>query len=526
MGDFKTITINEVQKHNKEDDIWIIVEGKVFDVTKFLELHPGGKTILLKVAGTDATKQFNTFHSKKVLEKYIPKLCIGQVETKGTEKQDKANHLSENAFGDMVPFGDPSWYQDWNSPYYNESHRKLRKAVREFVDREIMPNVHEWAEANSVPKEVLTRCSKLGIASAFCGKTVVQRHQKEPVMGIVEPKDFDAFHSFIVLDEFSRCGSGGLTWALNGGMAIGLPPVVYFGSKELQDKIVQPCLRGEKFMSLAVTEPYAGSDVANLQCSAKRTPDGKHYIVNGEKKWITNGTFADYFTVAVRTSDKPGMEGISLLLLERNMPGLDTRQMKCTGVWGSGTAFVNFNNVKVPVENLIGEENKGFRYIMFNFNNERLGLVYQANRFARVCYEEAFKYAHQRKTFGKRLVDHAVIRNKLAHMARNIEATHHWIEATIHQFDTFSPKKQATDLAGPIALLKAQATQTFALCATEATQIFGGLAYTRGGRAEKVERLYRDVRAMTIPGGSEEIMLDLGIRQSMKLAQLNKANLL
>lgn len=132
----------------------------------------------------------------------------------------------------------------------------------------------------------------------------------------------------------SRCGAGGITWGLLGGLGIGLPPILKFGNKFLKDKVAKDCLAGKKFICLAITEPYAGSDVANLKCEAKKTPCGKYYIVNGEKKWITNGVFADYFTVAVRTGG-PGAGGISLLLVERTMPGVTTRQMNCSGVWCS-----------------------------------------------------------------------------------------------------------------------------------------------------------------------------------------------
>jgi len=238
-----------------------------------------------------------------------------------------------------------------------------------------------------------------------------------------------------------------------------------------------------------------------------------------KKKWITNGVFADFFTVAVRTGGS-GMGGISLLLIERTMPGITTKLMQCSGVWPSGTTYVTFEDVKVPVENLIGKENEGFKYIMSNFNHERWGIVVQATRMARVCLEEAIKYAHKRKTFGQRLIDHPVIRNKIAHMSRNVEATQAWLETVTYQMVKMPYKEQAEKLGGSIALLKAQSTQTFELCAREASQIFGGLAYTRGGQGEKVERLYREVRAYAIPGGSEEIMLDFGVRQSMKRAKL------
>jgi len=236
-----------------------------------------------------------------------------------------------------------------------------------------------------------------------------------------------------------------------------------------------------------------------------------------KKKWITNGVFADFFTVAVRTGGA-GLRGVSLLLLEKTMPGVTCRQMKCSGVWPSGTTYITFEDVKVPVENLIGEENAGFKYIMYNFNHERFQIIAQASRLARVCLEEAIKYSIKRKTFGKRMIEHGVIRNKLAHMARHVECTHAMLEMVTYQLCTMPHDVARRKLGGPIALLKAQSTQTFELCAREAAQIFGGLAYTRGGQGEKVERLYREVRAYAIPGGSEEIMLDLAVNMALKEA--------
>ncbi len=281
----------------------------------------------------------------------------------------------------------------------------------------------------------------------------------------------------------------------------------------------------------------AGSDVANLTCEAKLTEDGKHYIVNGEKKWITNGIWCDYFTTAVRTGG-PGTNGVSVLLIERDFGGVSTRRMDCQGVWSSGTTYVTFEDVKVPVENIIGKENQGFKgtaspsfnpprslaqhltirpVIMTNFNHERIGIIIQCLRFSRVCFEESVKYANKRRTFGKRLMEHPVIRLKLAHMARQIEASYSWLESLVFQCQRMHETEAMLKLGGAIAALKAQATVTFEFCAREASQIFGGLSYSRGGQGAKVERLYRDVRAYAIPGGSEEIMLDLSIRQAMRV---------
>lgn len=179
-------------------------------------------------------------------------------------------------------------------------------------------------------------------------------------------------------DECARTASSGAGLGWFGGLSIGLAPILHFGTEELKQKVAVPCLRGEKIICLCITEPAAGSDVAGLTCEAKKSPCGKYYVLNGEKKWITNGIYSDFFTVAVRTGGS-GAGGISLLLVERG-PGVKTTRMKCTGVWASGTTYVTFEDVKVPVENLIGKENEGFKIIMYNFNHERLTVIIQANR--------------------------------------------------------------------------------------------------------------------------------------------------
>ena len=237
-------------------------------------------------------------------------------------------------------------------------------------------------------------------------------------------------------------------------------------------------------MSLAVSEPYAGSDVANLRTTA--VLQGDHFVVNGEKKWITGGCKADFFTVAVRTGG-PGFNGVSLLLIESNRKGVSTRRMKTQGWWSSTTAYITFDEVRVPVGNLIGEQNKGFKYIMQNFNHERFVLGAQANRFARVCLEEAIKWARQRKTFNKHHIEHQVIRHKIAEMARRIESTHAWIEQLAYQYQTGSSDSKS--LGSAIALMKVHATKNFEFCAREASQILGGSSYVRGQGADDREAL-------------------------------------
>jgi len=537
----KSFSQSEVSSHSKSDSLWVVVDEDVYDLTKFQDEHPGGKKILQRVAGKDASKQFWKYHNEGILKKYKAQLHIGSLDTKkqaapptppatpppAEKKKEKVQSQAVvsvqseepaepmDPYGDLIPFADPAWYQNQHSPYFNESHAALRAEIREWVDAKIEPYVTEWDEAKKVPDSIYKEAGERGYLAGLLGMHY-PTHLTDRRVASVPPEKWNLFHEMLLTDEISRAGSGGLVWNLLGGYGIGCPPVVKFGKKALVERIIPGILSGDKRICLAITEPDAGSDVANLTCEAKLSEDGKHYIVNGEKKWITNGIWCDYFTTAVRTGG-PGMNGVSVLLIERDFGGVTTRKMDCQGVWSSGTTYVTFEDVKVPVENLIGKENQGFKVVMTNFNHERIGIIIQCVRFSRVCYEESMKYAHKRRTFGKKLIDHPVIRLKLAHMARQIEATYNWLENVIYQCNMMTETEAMLKLGGAIAGLKAQSTTTFEFCAREASQIFGGLSYSRGGQGAKVERLYRDVRAYAIPGGSEEIMLDLSIRQSLRV---------
>lgn len=423
--------------------------------------------------------------------------------------------MNTEVFGEGNPFSDPAWYQAQNSPYYSDSHKQLRAELRQYVDEKLMPHIHDWDESGVIPKEIYLEAGAKGVLALCMGRPWPEKYYGKCPWNI-EP---DYFHELVMYDELSRTGSGGFLWGVAGGTTIGLPPIYHHATEEVRQRVVPGCLRGEKVCCLCITEPTAGSDVANIKSSAKL--EGDHYVLNGEKKWITNGIFADFFTVACRTGG-PGMNGISLLLVEKTMPGVTTRKMKCSGVWSSGTTYITFDDVKVPKGNLLGKENKGFQYIMSNFNHERFGICAMTNRFSRVCLEESLKFANKRKTFGKTLIQHPVIRWKIAEMARHVEATHAWLEQTTHQMNTMGKLEATLKLGGQTALLKVQCTKVFEYCARESAQIFGGLAYTRGGQGEKVERLNREVRAMAVPGGSEEIMMDLGVKQTSKLAEMAK----
>ncbi|KPV75396.1 uncharacterized protein RHOBADRAFT_43902 [Rhodotorula graminis WP1] len=543
----QTYTLEQVAQHASADSAWVVVEGGVYDVTSFLDDHPGGKKILLKHTGKDATEQFHKMHPRKVLEKVAVQFLIGKVgdatgsgdNTVGAienkvkkdtpevvEQEQEQDDADSTYFGDLVPFGDPFWYQDWKSPYYNDSHRKLRAAMRRFTDEHLTPFAAEWDQAREIPPEAYKKIADYGILAAIAAGATgwpTEYAQGIPVPGGVDAADWDGFHNLIVIDEMCRCASGGILYGVLGGFGISIGPLRHFGSDELKQRILPSLLKGEKRSCLAITEPEGGSDVANIVTTAKKSDDGQYYLVEGAKKWITNGVWCDYFVTAVRTGGK-GMGGISLMVVERG-EGLTTRKMDCQGVLASGTTYVTYDDVRVPVGNVLGKENKGFQIIMSSFNAERAGIAIQATRFARVCLEESIKHACRRETFGKPLIEHPVIRAKLASMAQRVEVTHAWLETVVYQSTQYDQDTLTLRGGGTMALLKAQATETFEYCVREAMQIFGGAAYTRSGVGEKIERLYRDAKAYTIPGGSFEIMQDLGIRQSVKVAQIMGAKL-
>ena len=376
------------------------------------------------------------------------------------------------------------------NPDLSEEHHTWRDQLRRFIDREITPYVDDWDEQGFLPDELWGKAAQFGL------------------LGLGYPEQYggteagiDQHHVNIVGEELARTSLGGLPSTLL-SHGIGLPPVLAFGSEDLKAELVPPILAGGKRISLGITEPSGGSDVANLQTTARR--DGDYYIVNGSKTFISGGMGADWITTGVRTGGQGG-SGVSVLVIPADLPGVSRTPLdKKQGWWCSDTATIYFDNVKVPVGNLLSEEGHGFLVIANNFNGERIAMAVMMEASARVCLEEAVDWARERTTFGKRLADHQVIRHKIAEMKQRINACQTYIQHCTRQM------LAGTADFGDIALLKIQCSQTMEFCAREAMQILGGIGYMRGNR---VERIYREVRVNAIGGGSEEIMRDLATRQ-------------
>ena len=379
-----------------------------------------------------------------------------------------------------------------NDLFYNESHDAWRQELRKFVSKEIVPFVEEWEEAGEFSRELYKKAGEFGLLGMG---------YPEKYGGTSE--GIDIFHGIVTSEELAQ-GCGGVAASLL-SLNISLPLIMALGTEEQKQKYIPPVIAGDKIACLGVTEPSGGSDVAGIKTKAVR--DGDHFVINGSKMFITSGMRADYYVIACRTGG-PGTSGISAIIVEKGTPGFTQTPLKKMGWLSSDTAALYFDDVRVPVENLIGGENSGWMGIMSNFSQERLGLAAGMNAYSQICIDEAVAWAKDRKTFGKPLIENQVIKHKLAEMSRKVNATKAYME--LLTWKVMNGEQPIADLA----LLKVQASKTMEYCAREAMQILGGAGYLKANSGPgKVERIYREVRVNAIGGGSEEIMLDLASRQ-------------
>ncbi|OGE54957.1 hypothetical protein PENARI_c005G07621 [Penicillium arizonense] len=409
-------------------------------------------------------------------------------------------------FGSYTPFAEPAWYNALASPYYNDSHRALRNYVRDYIEKNVEPYAEQWEEDGNVPKEDSVKFIRAGLAFQDLPP---EYRNGVPLPCSIPYHEWDIFHFIVLKAEMAKI-YGGVPTGLSGSSAIGAPPIVHFGTETQKEKWLPGILTGEVSFCLAATEPTGGSDLANLKTTAVKDSTGKWYIVNGHKKWITGAAQATHMTTAVRTGGS-GPGGVSVLVIETNSPGISMRKIKNSGSNASNSQWVTLEDVRVPVKNLIGQENHGFQTLMTNFNRERLIISVNANSLARICLKDAYEYAKDRHTFGRPLMSHQIIRAKLATIARYLEAHWAWIEQLAYHVKVNNGAMD--DLSARIALAKVQGGRLLELANREAQQIFGGAGYQRSGIGARVEQISRDLRMLVVGGGSEEILTDLAIRQ-------------
>ena len=376
------------------------------------------------------------------------------------------------------------------NPFETEERKAFRESLAKLVAKDVTPFADDWDEAGEIPWEIHEKFGEMGVFG----------------LGVDEAYGGlgfdDMFMRAAYAEELGKCGANGVYAALV-GRVISIGPFQELASEEVKQEVLPDVVAGRKSSSLAITEPSGGSDVARLTTTAKK--DGNHYVLNGSKTFITTGMDSEYFVVGARTGGD-GIKGISLFFVRHDDPGFSRVPLeRKMGWWCSNQATLFFDDCRIPADRMLGEENKGFISIMHNFNPERISLSATALGIAKLCLQESIDWAQERQTFGQPLMQHQVIRHKIAEMSARIDACDAYLNQVCWMTNENKP-----GVAGDIAKLKFHTTKMLEYVTSEAMQILGGAGYLRGN---VVERAYREVKVLAIGGGSEEIMRDLAVRQ-------------
>jgi acyl-CoA dehydrogenase len=382
---------------------------------------------------------------------------------------------------------------------FNDQHEMFRRAVRAFVEKEVEPHVEEWEQAGQIPKSIWPRMGELG----FLG---VEYDEKYGGAGA------DIQTTMVLCEEMARSRSGSLAMALGVHTDMASPHLYWTGSEALKEKYLPEICRGRALCCIAVTEAGGGSDVAAIKTRAVR--DGGHYVLNGAKMFITNGALADLYFVAARIEQgsrdqrddrQKRHSGISMFLVERDTPGLTvSRKLDKMGMRASDTAELAFQEMRVPVENLLGREGVGFYEVMRVFQRERLVAALHAVAGCARALEDTIAYVQERHAFDGPLSEKQVIRHKLADLATLIEAGRWLTYAACLKFAA------GEDVVKEISMAKLFTADMAQKVAYDCVQLHGGYGYMR---EYPVERFFRDVRLMTIGGGTSEIMKEIIAKQ-------------
>lgn len=369
--------------------------------------------------------------------------------------------------------------------YFNEDHEMFRQTVRDFVQKEVAPFINKWEEEEKIPREIFLRMGELGL------------------LGINFPEEYggtnnDFWHTVVYLEELANNTCAGYAGAVSVHQFMATNHILLAGSPELKEKYLRPSIEGKWVGSIAISEPGAGSDVAALRCTAKR--EGDYYIINGNKTFITNGVYGNFVTVACKTDPAAGLAGVSLIVVDQGTPGFTTNKLKKMGWKSSDTGELFFDNVKVPVSNLVGKEGQGFFYIMESFQLERLVAAIMGVAGCERGIDYTLKYMHERSVFGKPIEKYQVLRHKMADIITEVEITKRFV---YYCCDLFS---RGIFAVKECSMAKMKATELGKRVADECLQMFGGYGYMS---EYPIERGYRDARVGTIVGGTTEIMKEI-----------------
>lgn len=380
----------------------------------------------------------------------------------------------------------------------SSEHQRFRETLRAFIQKEVLPYVDLWEEQQQIDRSIWKKMGDMGYLGL---------NYPEAYGGL----ELDFYYSMIFCEEMSYCFSGGFTISALVIQYMSAPYLLKFASEDLKQRYLKPVISGDMVSAVAITEPGAGSDVQSIRTTAMRGDD--HYIINGSKTFITNGFYGDYFITAVKTDPGKRSKGISLILIDRHAPGVRACKINKMGWHASDTAELAFDNVRVPVSNLIGEEGAGFAYLMDGLQLERLTAAINSIATAESTLQYTMEYINTREAFGKKLQEFQVIRHRIAQMVADIKTTRAFVN---HCCDLQNSGRYAVE---ECSIAKLQANELAISVVHQCLQLFGGYGFTED---YKIARLYRDVRAGTIIGGTSEIMLEIIAKMVIDGVSYNK----
>ena len=382
------------------------------------------------------------------------------------------------------------------SLYFTDDHELFRQSVRQFIQKEVVLHTEAWETARRIPLSAFQRMGELG----FLGLPYSEEYGGS---------NADFWFSVVFLEELARCGMGGFATAVSVHQFMAINHIAKAGSPALKEQYLVPAIAGQKVAALAISEPDAGSDVSAIRTSARRETNPEtgqeEYVINGAKTFISNGTYGDFVTLTVKTngpSSRPdaGANGISLIVVDLDSPGITRTKLNKMGWHSSDTAEIRFDEVRVPVANLIGRENMGFYYLMESLQLERLVAAVMAVSGAEMAIEWTLQYLQEREAFGKKIGKFQAVRHKIADVATEVEMAKQFVYHTCWLFT------QGEVVVKECSMAKLYTSEMQKRVVDTCLQFFGGYGFMED---YPICRAYRDARAGTIAGGSSEILREI-----------------
>lgn len=371
------------------------------------------------------------------------------------------------------------------SYYFSEEHHLFRQSLRDFMKAEVLPYIDEWEEQRELPRSIYRKFGEMG----YLGLDLPEKYGGT---------DTDVWFSVILHEEMAKVNSGGFAASIGAHFFLAMTHIHGEGNAAQKEKYLVPGIKGELIGCMAVTEPFGGSDVQAIRTTAIR--DGDEFVINGSKTFITNGVLSDYIVAAVKTSPDAGSKGISMMIIERDRPGVSATKLKKLGWHASDTGEIAFDDVRVPVENLLGEENQGFFYIMQHFVSERLAMALGAVATSEHALELTLQYMSEREAFGRSINRFQVLRHRVAQMAAEIEMNKQFVYSLYKRYE------DGDYLVKEASMAKLLATQLADTVSTQCLQMFGGYGYMED---YPLARIFRDARLGQIGGGTSEILCEI-----------------